>query len=342
MTDPTAAHPTTLTRAFALTARQARAAFAAVRAVAEADGPARASGAALLRVAADTLELADPDAIPAATADELADAFPSSAARRTLVDILLIPACIDGAVTVAGESIVRSFARALGVRSHWVGTLGALRRGNVLAVKLQLVRRSPDARRLFARTWAEDGLPGLWRALLFILGRHTDPALAARFRALAQLPEGTLGHQFFAHLTARGLAFPGEPGGLPERMIHHDLMHVANGYGTEPAGECELAGFYAGSCPGDAFTFIVIVLATFHLGLAVSPAIITPARGAFDPARVLAAFLRGRRLRVDVMGPWDYWAVMPLPLAEARARLGIADPPELEPASGRVSGRASR
>lgn len=337
-----ATHPTTLARAFALTDRQARAAYAAVRAVAEADGPARASGAALLRVAADTLEQADPGAIPAAAADELAEVFPSAAARRTLVDILLIPACIAGEVTVAGEARVRSFARALGVRSHWVGTLGALRRRNVLAVKLQLVRRSPDARRLFARTWSEDGLTGIWRALLFVLGRYTDPVLAARFRALAQLPEGTLGRQLFADLTARGLNFPGEPGGLPERMLHHDLMHVANGYSTEPAGECEIAGFYAGSCPGDPFTFIVIVLASFHLGLPVSPAAITPARGAFDPARVLAAFLRGRRLRVDVMGPWDYWALMPLPLAEVRIQLGIADPPELEPATRPVGDRTSR
>jgi hypothetical protein len=328
MTDPRpATHPTTLAQAFALTDRQARAAYAAVRAVAEADGPARTGGAALLRVAADTLERTDPDAIPAATADELAAAFPTAAARRTLVDALLIPACIDGEVTAAGESVVRSFARALGVRSHWVGTLRALRRRDVLAVKLQLVRRSPDARRLFARTWAEDGLAGIWRAFLFILGRHTDPALATRFRGLARLPEGTLGRRLFGEFTARGFAFPGEPHGMPERMLHHDLMHIANGYSTEPAGECELAGFYAAFCPGDAFTFIVIVLATFHLGLPVSPAAITPARGAFDPARVVASFLRGRRLRVDVMGPWDYWALMPLPLAEVRVQLGIADPP---------------
>jgi hypothetical protein len=59
-------------------------------------------------------------------------------------------------------------------------------------------------------------------------------------------------------------------------------------------------------------------------GLRVSPAAVTPARGAFDPERALAAFLRGRAVQVDVMGMWDYWALMPLPMAEARARLGIA------------------
>jgi len=39
---------------------------------------------------------------------------------------------------------------------------------------------------------------------------------------------------------------------------------------------------------------------------------------------VLAAYLRGRRVRIDIMGPWDYWARMPLPIGVARDELGIA------------------
>ena len=57
--------------------------------------------------------------------------------------------------------------------------------------------------------------------------------------------------------------------------------------------------FYAAFADGDAFTFFVIVLATFHLGLHVSPSIVTPSRGAFDPERAIAAFVQGRSLRVD-------------------------------------------
>lgn len=316
----------TLARALDLTAEQARAALGAARAVAEAGGPAGPQAARLLAVAAATLELGDDwRVVAAASPAEVAAAFPSEAARRALVHALVIPACIEGEVTAAGEAAVRSFAAALAVRSHWVEILGPLRLRRVFAVKRQLVRRSPDARRLFARTWQEEGFAGLWAALRFMLGRYRDPALAARFRALGGLPEGSFGRRFHDDLVARGLSFPGEAGGLPERMIHHDLMHVLNDYGTDPAGECELAGFYLGSADGDAFTFIVIVLATFQLALPVSPAIVLPARGAFDPARVVASFLRGRRLRVDVMGPWDYWSLMPLTIDEARARLGIAD-----------------
>ncbi len=88
-------------------------------------------------------------------------------------------------------------------------------------------------------------------------------------------------------------------------------------------------GAIAGCSEGEAFTFIVIVLATFHLGLAVSPAIVEPARGMFIPRRVIAAFLMGRRLRVDVMGPWDYWALMPLALENARETLGLLENSEM-------------
>lgn len=324
MTDTPELQRGALARELGLDPRQARTALAALRAVVEADGPARTAGADLLAVAATTLDLDDWRETPPASPAEVRDAFPSASARRLLVDILLIPACIDGEVTAAGEAVVRGFARALGVRSPWLPVLAAMRDRRVFAVKRRLVTRSPDARRLLARTWAEDGVRGLWRALQFVLGRFVDPALAARFRALGALPEGTLGRTFFADLVARGLAFPGEPGGLPERMLHHDLMHVINGYDTDPAGECELAGFYAAFTQGEPFTFVVIALATFQLGLPVSPAVVLPARGALDPARFVAAFLRGRRLRVDVMGPWDYASLMPLPIAEVRARLGIA------------------
>lgn len=258
---------------------------------------------------------------------DIAQSFASLSMRHALVDTLVVAACIEGAVTAQRQAVVESIARQLGVQSHWVSLLDALRRRRVFAIKRALVSRSPDARRLFSRLWQEEGLLGFCRAIVFVLGLHRDPALASRYRKLRDCPAGSFGRAVIEHFEARQLAFPGEKGGMPERMVHHDLMHVLNGYDTDPAGECELAGFYAGCADGDAFTFIVIVLATFHLGLRVSPSAVPPATGAFDPKRVLAAFLRGRRLRVDVMGRWDYWSLMHLPIAEVRAQLGIADAP---------------
>lgn len=333
-----------IAREFGLTRAQALAVLGAARAVVEAAGPAHERGASLLATLGKALDVeGDWRAVPASeNFAPLRELFPDPAARRALADAMVIPACVEGEVSPEGERAARSIAAGLRVRSHWVELLGALRRRRVLSVKRALGPRSPDARRIFQRVWAEEGVLGLWRALQFVLGVFRDPELAARFRALGSSPEGTLGRAVADHFAATGFAFPGERGGVPERMFHHDLMHIVNGYGTDAAGECELAGFYAGFAPGDSFTFIVIVLATFQLGLAVSPAAVTPARGAFDPERVLASYLRGRRLKVDVMGPWDYWALMPLPIDEVRRRLGIGAAPSrgspavVEPTSPRL------
>jgi hypothetical protein len=308
-----------LARAVGLSRAQAVAAWQAIRTVARADGTPAERSARLLDVSAGALGVSADDA----PLLDLRATVPAPAMRRALVDALVIPACIEGEVTLTRERAVQQIAATLGVRSHWGGLLPALRRRRVLAVKRALASRSPDARRVFRRIWQEEGVLGIARAIVFVLGLHRDPPLAARFHALAACPEGSFAHAVAGHFRSRGLAYPGERGGMPERMVHHDLMHVLNGYDTDPAGECELAGFYAGFADGDAFTFLVTVLATFHLGLRVSPSVVTPARLAFDPERVVEAFLRGRCQRVDVMGAWNYWELMPLTLAEARARLGL-------------------
>jgi hypothetical protein len=308
-----------------LTKPQRDAAFRALRAVVEADGPARARGAQLLEVAGNVLNITTDQAPATPAAPRIEEVFTSPETRAALTQVLIIGACIEGEVTPNGEAAVRAHANALGVKSPWVDLLPALRRRSVFAVKVALMRRSPDARRIFQRIWAEEGLLGVVRAAMFVLGVYRNPKLAQQFHALGALPTGSVGRTFYDHFQAQKIAFPGERGGLPERMVHHDLMHVINGYGTDAAGECELAGFYAGFTTGEPFTFIVTALSTFQLGMQVSPDVVQPARSAFDPARVLSAYLRGRRLRVDVMGPWNYWELMPLSIAAAQARLGLRD-----------------
>ncbi len=320
MSDVASIESGSLARALDLSAAQGTAALCAIEKIAGAEGPPPERTAHLVEVCRRALGVPS----PAASGPTVSAAFPSPGMRRALVDALVIVACIEGEVSLARERAVHAMAEELGVRSHWAALPPALRKGRVLTVKRALASRSPDARRLFQRTWEEEGLAGMARALLFVLGLHRDAPLAARFHALSASPEGSFGRAVADHFRAKGITFPGERNGIPERMVHHDLLHVLNGYDTDPAGECELGAFYCGFVEGDAFTFIVIVLATFQLGLRVSPAAVTPARGAFDAERALAAFLRGRAVRVDVMGRWDYWALMPLPLAEARARLEVA------------------
>ena len=298
----------TLRRALGLSRSQGEVILAIARDIAKADGrPLEARTASLLELLAQTLELpAAADSEASASPELSAREFTSPAQRRALIDGLVVVVCIEGEVRPARRRALEQLARALDVRSPFVALLDALQHRKLQAIKRGLATRSPDARRIFRRVWQEEGVLGLFRVVWFLLGLHRDRALAERFHALSSLPPGTFGRAVADHCAARSLAYPGERGGIPERMMHHDLMHVLNGYDTDPAGECEIAGFYCGFTEGEPFTFIVTALATFHLGLRVSPAVVEPAHGAFDPRRVLAAFLSGRRLTVDVMGPWNY------------------------------------
>ncbi len=313
---------------FHLTPSQAAIALGSIRTVIEAGGPVDEREAAFLSTCAQTLELGEPwTTYPPVESASAGEPFSTPEARTGLIYALIVAACIDTHASPGSVAAVREFAAALAVKTRWIDVLVNASRRRVLPVKLGLARSSPDAARLFARIWQEEGLLGIWGALRFVLTNGTrDPALAWRFRQLGLLPEGTFGRMFWATMCERKLTFPGETGGVPERMVHHDLMHVINGYATDPAGECELGGFYAGFTSGEPFTFAMIVLTTFHLGLPVSPAVVLPAIGAFDTAKFIAAFERGRRLEVDVMGNWDYWSLMPLPVEQVRERLGIGDP----------------
>ncbi|MFT5583144.1 MAG: ubiquinone biosynthesis protein COQ4 [Cognaticolwellia sp.] len=76
--------------------------------------------------------------------------------------------------------------------------------------------------------------------------------------ALAQLPEGTLGHAFATHMRESGL----DPSAIPVlpandqvsytfAHLHevHDIWHVVTGFGTDTAGELGLQAFNAAQFP---------------------------------------------------------------------------------------------
>jgi len=63
---------------------------------------------------------------------------------------------------------------------------------------------------------------------------------------------------------------------------------------------------------------------------------VTPATGAvtgnFQPDKVLWAIHRGAQCNVDLTHQWNFWPLMTLPLAEARARIGLLPKLEVAPA----------
>jgi tellurite resistance protein len=266
----------------------------------------------------------DLDALAPITPDELAAAIVDPALRRQLVRGMVVVSLIDGEASPEEAVLVERFAGALGVATP---DLVALRH---LADKSLLRARFDIARRFFARekiieTTKEKGLGWLASALAAMAGIREDTALAARYRALGEYPEGTLGRSYFEFVRGNEFSLPGEKGSPPEVISFHDLTHVLSGYGTDPKGELQVLAFHAGCRreEKDPFGFLMFGIAEFHLGLAMSP-VASGSRMQLDPASVFAALQRGAACKIDPTDGWDPWPVMNRPVTELRAEYGIS------------------
>ena len=94
-----------------------------------------------------------------------------------------------------------------------------------------------------------------------------DPALAARWEALADLPAGTLGRRMWEFYRARGFAFPGQPGSAPPLLAQHDWVHVLADYGTKVEAELEVFAFIARANDDPrGFSLLAMVVSLFESG----------------------------------------------------------------------------
>jgi hypothetical protein len=153
--------------------------------------------------------------------------------------------------------------QALEVPSYAVADVQHLIERNLLVLRIDIARRSFIGQRGRAYL-ADQGIRGFARTLRSLLGIE-NPALAARYRALEQLPRGTLGREYFESVRSNGFALPGEKDGAPEVIVFHDCLHVLAGYSTVSLEETQIAAFQAGilrkdplygllfiTCPSDA------------------------------------------------------------------------------------------
>ncbi len=263
---------------------------------------------------------ADPEPI-AAGAVNIAGAHQ----RKRLVQLAAIAALLRVPVDPAGVAFVKALAFQLAVRDGVIDVMEALLRRRYLRVRLLAMRRAVGA--LVADAWRSGGARQALRFLAaMFLKRGSDRALQARYESLARLPEGTLGHAYWAHMKREGFGFPGVPGGIAEAVAYHDVAHVLAGHEATPQGEIQQGSFQGGNRRSDGFFFIQFVLLHFHHGVRVTPGA-PPAQGHFDPELVLWAIHRGARCPIDLTDRWDFWPLLALPLEQARERLGLLPPP---------------
>lgn len=304
-----------------LTTAQAPFALSALRAVALADGRIADAERELLSVHADLLGYeGDLDALPELDLDALSAALPDPAHRAALVQRLVLMAMLDGEIAPAEIARTREIADRLGVIQPAIAQMQHFLAGRMKLLSFDLMRRSFVATKV-GRVWREEGLRGLAKIAKQSRGKP-DPELAARYTALGELPEGTLGKELFRHFRRNGLPLPGEEKSAPEALLFHDVGHVLAGYDTDPEGEVQMAGFEAAYMREDGFSVTLLALYLFHLGadlgLDAKP---SKARFALQPFR--AAFARGAALAVDLR-EWDPWPHVSTPVDVLRQELGVS------------------
>lgn len=253
-------------------------------------------------------------------AEAITSAIQSPHARKRAVQLALIAAMVEeGGVTDDAARAVRGLARALDVDEAGLRVIHDVAANHRLLTRVDMLRRMAGG--VGGKIYEEEGLAGIGRVARQVAG-HEDPELAWRYKSLGLLPEGTFGRSYWEHCTRRRFAFPGEKGGLPERMVFHDFGHVLSGYDTDAPGEIQQGAFQAGFVRDDGFTFLLFAVIHFHLGIGLTP-IAKAETGLFDVEKVMRAAARGAACNVDLSDHWDPFAVASLPLEQVRADYGI-------------------
>ena len=304
----------------------------ALKTVAVADGKFAVKEQTMLVASAELLGVdADPRDLPTIAPAELASAVTGGASRVVALKACLVMGIVDGQISPEEWKILSEFRNALAIDEAQMHSFHDLVHQHRQLTMHEYQRRLAAPR--VGTLYASEGWQGVMQFfpadVLAAIGPHhaakENAELALRYRALANLPDGTLGRELWRYYREREFAFAGEqPGAVPEALVHHDILHIIAGYDSNLEGELQTLAFTAGMRQEDPFSALFLVLLQYTAGLKVSPSeSMAGARVLFDPDKVLKALERGRGTAVDFSQKHDYWDVMDQPIAALRERFGV-------------------
>ena len=187
----------------------------------------------------------------------------NEAYRSRIVQTMILGALVLRPLPVEVADRVEAFAAALGVEDGMLSVARgfASEQYGLAAVDFDRNGYTSDWDAEKAESLHADGLDDAWATAA------DDPELAARWKALADLPESTLGHQIWRFYRARGFAFPGMPGSAPPLLAQHDWVHVIADYGTRVESELEVFAFIARANDDPrGFSLLAMVVSLFETG----------------------------------------------------------------------------
>ena len=228
------------------------------------------------------------------------------------------------------ERHATSYLQALGCDDDHLTLCRDTVRKHRLLLHADLLRQSWTTEQTLNGIFRNHRLGELARSKLSYYGVGEDPAVARRWEALRQCPEGSWGWTVAEFYEAHGFPFPGQPHGIYEVGAAHDWIHVLCDYATNAEGEIEVFAYIAVASPDPtafanfAFTLALFQNATIDTvgGKKVAIARSDTMSDAGAPQRFAGALARAGRATADVIG-LDHFALKDLPLDEARERFGV-------------------
>jgi hypothetical protein len=230
-------------------------------------------------------------------------------------------AFVDGVLDEAKVARVLDYARALDIHAAYLTEIAEAAQGHLSWALMDMTRRNVES--ITGQTLLSDDVMA-W--LLPYRGGAADPALAARFEALASLPGGSFGRAFWDFYQANRYEFPGnEAAANAAFVVPHDSTHLLSGYDTSAAGEILVSTFTAAMHPKYPMAGHVLpVIFSWHLGIKIND-VAGSATGALDPEKFWLAWARGSEIAIDVFDPtWDFWAATKGSLDELRRRYRLS------------------
>ena len=248
--------------------------------------------------------------------------------RGRLVQLAVVMTMVDGEVQPEPVAAVTALAEALGVEDGALEVLPHLVAKHAFRTRVLVMRRI--MRKMLRDARRSEGMAGVYKIFSALWGFGYDRASAKRFDGLQRYPAGSLGRALWDHCRSNGFKLPGERGGIPARLIFHDVGHLLSGYSTKPEGEIQQAAFQAGFVRVDGFAFLFFGIIQFHLGIKITP-VAAAEVGYFDVEKVMTALARGAACKHDLADNWDFWSAAARPLSQVRSELDVSPPPPVVP-----------
>ena len=126
----------------------------------------------------------------------------NSELAREAASFATVMAFVDGRIEDAKLRKVLELATALGVHDEFIDDVAKLAQGRLQDATAHMIRANLES--VSGQPWRTDEMEP-W---LLPYRKAPDAALAARFRALASLPEDTFGHAFATFYARNNYAFP--------------------------------------------------------------------------------------------------------------------------------------